>query len=267
MGYKKMNNKQCAYWSLTINEKAKCFNDISNILNDLEEKNPNIEYSYILHNADDDDKNLHYHLVLYFKGQVKRYNTIFNIFEGAHIEQTNKARYYRCIQYLIHKNNPEKQQYTLDEVITNIETSLFNDIMGGTGYVYELFDINKTYQYLNEYMAQGIVPSIEEFANRFGLGALNKDYFMLKDIIKEFNTQNNLLISTYKQINNLSISEFLFKSMQGDILKEYYEARCNGCYLSFEEWSDIKYREFIDQVNNGVVDSGKAFANYLNGHR
>ena len=112
-------NKQGAYWSLTINEKAKCFNELQTILNTMEENNPNIEYSYIKHNADDDDKNLHYHLVLYFKGKVTRFTTLQNTFEGAHIEQTNKQRYKRCIQYLVHKNNPEKEQYSQELIISN----------------------------------------------------------------------------------------------------------------------------------------------------
>ena len=96
------NEKQCSYWTLTINEGSKCFETFKETLKTELEINPNLEYSYILHNEDDEDKNLHYHLVIYFKGKVKRFSKIQNLFEGAHIEQTNQQRYKRCIQYFIH---------------------------------------------------------------------------------------------------------------------------------------------------------------------
>ena len=146
-----MNNKQCAYWFLTINELAECFNNISVILKSLYDENPNIEFSYILHNPDDDDLNKHYHLVLYFKGKVKRFSTILNIFKGAHIEATNQQRYKRCIQYLVHKNDPDKYQYKQNEIITNLETSYIADILNSDGYDFELFNESKINDYLNEF--------------------------------------------------------------------------------------------------------------------
>ena len=62
-------NIQCSYWTLTINENAKCFNTFKETLQALSLDNSQFEYSYILHNSceiDDEEKTKHYHLVLYF---------------------------------------------------------------------------------------------------------------------------------------------------------------------------------------------------------
>ena len=179
--------KQCAYWFLTINEKASCFSNLQQIIDNELLSNPNIEYSYIKHNADEEEKNLHYHLVIYYKGKVKRFTTLCNTFEGAHIEMSNAQRYKRTIQYLIHKNNPEKQQYNSSEIITNIDEATLSDILGGSGYDFELFQEDKLYDYMAEFYKQYKSIEMYQFVIRFGLGALSKYYFMIKDQIQEYN--------------------------------------------------------------------------------
>ena len=248
-------NKQGAYWSLTINEKAKAFNDLEKILNDMLEKNPNIEFSYIKHNADEDDKNLHYHLVLYFKGKVSRFTTLQNLFEGAHIEQTNKQRYKRCIQYLIHKNNPEKEQYAQELIVSNIETSELADILNGDGYDFELFEQAKLFDYMNEiYMQNGSIDMIN-FVNRFGLDAISKYYFVIKDMAKDF-----IKLVHKVEYDNQAMDDMTkaFNKYHSNIKQEWQLAKYYGYYEGdIDDYRNSLYEGFVDAVNKGLIDIEK----------
>lgn len=246
---------RCAYWSLTINEQAKCFNELQNILNEELKNNANIEYSYIKHNADDDDKNIHYHLVIYYKGSVKRFTTMQNTFEGAHIEQTNAQRYKRCIQYLIHKNNPEKQQYDCSEVFSNIETSELADILTGDGYDFELFNSEKVFDYMNEIYLQNHELNMTLFVNRFGLDAISRYYFMLKDMIKDY-----IILVRKVEFDNRMIDKttLAFNKYHKDIKQEWQLAKFYGYYKgSCEEYKEELYRAFVDDVDHGYIDIEK----------
>lgn len=252
--------KQCAYWTLTINENAKCYDNIQNIINEQLESNPNMEYSYIKHNADEDDKNIHYHLVMYFKGKVKRFTTIQNIFEGAHIEQTNQQRYKRCIQYLIHKNNPEKQQYKPNEIISNLETSYLADILQGEGYDFELFQEEKLFDYFNEIYSQYGDISMQNFLTRFGLGAITKYYFVIKDQIKEYkDLMNRVKLHTRIESKEDKAFKILYKD-----LKQEYNLYCYHIdnSIDYEEYERQVYSQFIDNVNNGYIDLDKVINDF-----
>lgn len=243
---------RCAYWSLTINEKAKCFNDLQTILNTMEENNPNIEYSYIKHNADDDDKNLHYHLVLYFKGKVTRFTTLQNTFEGAHIEQTNKQRYKRCIQYLVHKNNPEKEQYSQELIVSNIETSELADILNSDGYDFELFESSKLFDYLNECYVQNGEINMIYFTNRFGLDAISKYYFVIKDMAKDFIKLIHKVEFDNQRQDDITRA---FNKYHSSIKQEWQLAKYYGYFKGdIDEYRNSLYSAFVDDVNNGLID-------------
>lgn len=181
-------NLQCSYWFLTINENAECFNNFKDVLNALTLENSMFEYSYIYHSIiedDDSEKTKHYHLVLYFGKKIKRFTTIQNLFKGSHIENTNKSRYYRCIQYLIHKNDITKTQYKISDIVSNIETSLLNDIINSDGYEFDLFDCTKLQDYLFDAYIKNSMDMFY-FINRFGLDAIKNYYFIIKDLLKDF---------------------------------------------------------------------------------
>ena len=245
------NTKQCAYWTLTINEHASCFSNLQEILDNQLINNPNIEYSYIKHNADEDDKNLHYHLVIYFKGKVKRFTTIQNIFVGAHVEMTNAQRYKRSIQYLIHKNNPEKEQYKASDIVSNIETSLLDDILLGSGYDFELFQEEKLFDYMSEFMRSTQDVTMQQFILRFGLGAIQKYYFIIKDQIKDFKW---LWLKVEKRTTNLDKMQLAFNIINNDIRQEFelYNSLYND--MTFEEYKLIAYKNFENDVQRGYID-------------
>lgn len=179
--------KQCAYWFLTINPSAECYSAVQSILDNIVEDYPNAEYSYIYHHhkeKDDSDNENHIHLVIYFKGSVKRFTTMANIFVGAHIELSNKQRYYRCIQYLIHKNDVNKYQYDRSEILTNISNPILDDILINNGYEFDYFDVTLLEDYIKDSIEIN-KPNVYYFIKRFGLDAIKPYYFIIKDLLKD----------------------------------------------------------------------------------
>lgn len=245
------NSKQCAYWFLTIHESAKCFSNLSSILEGLLIDNPNFEYSYILHNPDVDDDCHHYHVVLYFKGKVKRFTTIQTWFEGSHIEQTNKQRYFRCIQYLIHKNNPEKFQYDSSLIVSNIDVVTLDDILLGTGYDYRLFEPDKIDDYMLEIYSKNSSISVMDFIKMFGLDAIKSYYFILKDLIKEFVADAEIARSRLYAGDSYYRGWLIYSR---DLKREYTIASSLHLIdIDFETFERQAYEQFVEDVQRGYI--------------
>lgn len=250
-----MIKERCAYWCLTINEGASCFNNIQTILDSLVIENPNFEYYYIYHNSDDETKNYHCHLVLYFKGKVKRFTTIETLFSGAHIEQTNQQRFKRAIQYLIHKNDPDKEQYKQCDIVSNVEASYLADILNGSGYDFEYFDESKINDYMIEFYQKNGDINAGLFVDRFGLSAISKYYFIIKDMCKDY---SKLIVNASMRFHNMSnLDKAFLKYIKSDIdLKQEWKMAC--FYLGFngdyDEYKNNIYMDFVDSVERGDID-------------
>lgn len=78
-------------------------------------KSAGITYWFIQHHAEDVISS-HYHIVIKFKNPTN-FETIKNRFPFGDIENARNLR--NCIQYLIHLNNKEKEQYSWEDVKTN----------------------------------------------------------------------------------------------------------------------------------------------------
>lgn len=179
------NDKRCSYWFLTINKNAQCYNDFIDIINELTIKYPYFEYSYIYHTKkeiDDIYEENHIHLVVYWKNQVRSFNTMKKLFNGAHIELTNRQRYYRCIQYLIHKNDVNKTKYLLSDIKSNMNNIELQDVINSYGYHYELFESQKLEEYITSCLSSS-KPNIYYFFERFGIDAIKPYYFIIKDLL------------------------------------------------------------------------------------
>ncbi len=77
------------------------------------------KYAYICHDKDqspDGAVPTHFHIYFKFKTSI-HFPYLKEAFPYGDIENARSAN--ACVQYLIHKNNPEKAQYGKDEVITN----------------------------------------------------------------------------------------------------------------------------------------------------
>lgn len=194
--------KQCAYWFLTINNNAECYNDFKSIIEKLSLDYPKMEYSYIYHTIKENDDNVnenHIHCVIYFKQSVKRFTTMRNIFCGAHIELSNKQRYHRCIQYLIHKNDINKYQYPFESIITNIPIPILADILTGNGYEFELFDCTKLEEYIIDCLDSN-TTNIYYFIKRFGIDTIKPYYFIIKDLLNQYKSS---IIANYSNDDSI----------------------------------------------------------------
>lgn len=204
--------KRSSYFFLTINKGAKCYDDFTSIINDLYSTYDYLEYSYIYHNEkeiDDTDELGHIHCVLYFKNSVRSLTTIKKFFNGSHIELTCRQRYKRCIQYLIHKNDINKFQYSISSIITNINQVDLIDIIHSCGYDFEQFDSSKLQDYMRDCICSSC-PNIYYFINRFGLDSIKSYYFIIKDLInyeRDIVNDEKLMLSREEDVSN---SGFVF---------------------------------------------------------
>lgn len=87
------------------------------------------DYAIILHNRDINElgepKTPHIHFV-YLNGKTKKKSTWINAISNAlgvstlAVSLESYSSFEAVFQYLIHKNNPEKAQYSPDEIVTSI---------------------------------------------------------------------------------------------------------------------------------------------------
>lgn len=92
------------------------------------------QYAFINHKEDIDPLSgvvipTHYHIVLNAKDKRKRLSThledirsFFGFKDNNGIEIDKYRSYENALQYLIHRNNPEKTQHDISEIITNIDS-------------------------------------------------------------------------------------------------------------------------------------------------
>ena len=94
------------------------------ILNTLETWTKTKYFHYFMIEHNDDPNNIHYHIVLEFtKNSVGSFDGIKKHFPYGLIDSC-KYGVKANVQYLVHANNPEKHQYSWDEVITNSSEKL-----------------------------------------------------------------------------------------------------------------------------------------------
>lgn len=127
----------------------------------------NAEYAFIFHNrdinADGTPKTPHWHINIRLK-DARDFKTFANYF-GVTENNVNKIKSYaRSLQYLIHKNAPDKYQYDLSEVTANFDIlainakltnkqrkeQIINDIESGNIKMYNLFNHITAIEY-NQY--------------------------------------------------------------------------------------------------------------------
>lgn len=87
-------------------------------------ENDVIEYAYILHKNDVNEKGeveqAHYHLCIRKRNKTNfKFETLKHAFPVGKIEQGRTWEY--MLQYLLHKNAPEKTQHEVSEIVTNID--------------------------------------------------------------------------------------------------------------------------------------------------
>lgn len=164
-----ISSNRAKNWFITINKGAKCFEKVYDIT--LEQTH--CTYYLILHDRDK-VKQEHYHLVLLYQN-ARTFESMQNKFDGAHIEQCDFP--VKAIRYLCHKDSPEKEPYTLDEINTNDTHEHLTDLMQEQ--MAEPFDPNK----ITVYYYEGYKTFLD-FYGRFGVN-INRYISLIKNVLYE----------------------------------------------------------------------------------
>lgn len=172
---------------LCVNKGAECFDKLADII----KAQNNCSYAYILHNKDRDvNKPLHYHVVLCYEN-ARSWNSIQKTFKGSHIEVCEFVK--SSVQYLIHLNNPEKEPYTISEIICNMPLDMyFSDN-------FEPFDPNL----ILEYYKQG-TSNFLMFYKRFG-AQISKHQTLLKNVLEE--CRKNMVLIEMQEARKIEMQE------------------------------------------------------------
>ena len=112
------------------------------------------KYYCIIHNRDIKEsgelKNKHIHLVITFNQRIRLKTAINRVAESFKIEDFSAISIERvndmtmCLQYLIHKNNPEKTPYNINEIFSNAYEELASQLSktnNSVEYDGDLFDL------------------------------------------------------------------------------------------------------------------------------
>ena len=225
-----MKEQRTRNWFLTINKEANCFSELKAIL--VNNGSTFKHYAYILHDKDNEEQ-LHFHLCLEYKN-ARTFTQVKAMFEGAHVEEME----YKNIsyQYLIHKNDPDKYQYSIDNVMT-LEKDYYSLMLNNNEY--DKLDTTTLIEAINS----GI-HTYTELILKFGLNQVNMYHNLINKLfneqfekqlefknneIKRLEQSNrdlfNYLTSLYnvlegKEIDNDFIREVIMPSIQRMILDE-----------------------------------------------
>ena len=160
------------------------------LLKDLTEK---YHYAYILHDKDKNEdgslKKLHYHLLIFFNNA--RWGSA--ILKDINIDNPNLIEFRdnktEAIQYLTHSNNLDKFQYDFNDIITDIDISIyFNKIKSN-----EQSDICIIYDFIVNH--DGFIYYVELYnyvlSNNLW-STYRRNYSIIKDLLLEHNSNYNI---------------------------------------------------------------------------
>ena len=142
--------------------------DIRSILDDWCKTKKGLSYYYIIH--DEETSTPHAHIVIEFtnKNSSVKFSTVKNKFPWGNIE-TCKHSVKACVMYLIHKNHPQKYQYSPDLIRTNNRSKL-ETYLTSTPYTLEV----KT----NWTIEQIVAGKIREFE----VDKIDKDVYVIAEM-------------------------------------------------------------------------------------
>ena len=108
------------------------------------------KYALIRHDRDQSpDGKVAEHFHIFFKfGYPVKFQYIKEAFQYGNIQQVRSAN--ACVQYLIHKNNPEKAQYRKEEIISNFPQDEFDAFFVNDKKVVKLNEADELEQILQD---------------------------------------------------------------------------------------------------------------------
>ena len=225
-----MKEQRNRNWFLTINQEADCYGKLRSIM--IDNASTFKHYAYIKHDKDNEEQP-HFHLCLEYKN-ARTFTQVKAMFEGSHVEEMEYKN--MSYQYLIHKNDPQKYQYEIDNVIT-LEKDYLMLMLNNNEY--DKLDTTTLIEAINS----GI-HTYTELILKFGLNQVNMYHNLINKLfneqfekqlefknneIKRLEQSNrdlfNYLTSLYnvledKDIENDFIKEVIMPSIQRMILED-----------------------------------------------
>ena len=166
-----MKEQRQRNWFLTINQEASCYYELKSIL--VNNGSTFKHYAYIMHDKDNEEQP-HYHLCLEYKN-ARTFTQVKLMFEGAHIEEMEYKN--MSYQYLIHKNDPDKYQYSIDNVMT-LEKDYYILMLNNNEY--DKLDTTTLIEAINS----GI-HTYTELILKFGLNQVNTYHNLINKLFNE----------------------------------------------------------------------------------
>lgn len=181
-----MNNKRVYFVEVILY----LDNDLHmNFLYDIIKK---YDYAYILHdkdlNEDKTDKKPHFHLLLFFNN-ARYINSIFKEFnlDNNNLIEFAKKDKVHTIRYLIHCDNNEKFQYSIEDIHTNLDLS--NYFINKTN---ETNDIMIIFEFIQNFKGNLSMQVLFKFVIDNNLwSSYRRNYSIIKDLIVELKSIDN----------------------------------------------------------------------------
>ena len=168
-----------------------------------------IEYAYILHKEDTNEngetEKAHYHICIRnIKGSNFGFDVLKNAFPVGKIERGRTWEY--MLQYLLHKNAPEKTQHTIEEIITNIDGGTLDLYLKSTPSVKKRSALERNFDKLKDDIINYRILQYQ-FREQLGKNTLYRKLMAEFDtkIEKAFAAQRAGLYEEYKHTRSLEV--------------------------------------------------------------
>lgn len=195
-------------WFIEINPNAKSYQLIDSIIKELNV----VHYAYIYHSAEKEtnENDRHIHLCIELKNP-STFTTMINHFVGAHVEPMKHKNV--SYQYLIHKNDCDKIQYSIDNVICD-SIDYYKIMLDNDEYIY--LDTNS----IIEEISKGN-NTILGLIKTYGINQVQHKLGVIKSLIAECENNSHVQLLEYNYQDALQENQKL-KSL----LKEKEEKIC-----------------------------------------
>lgn len=220
--YESMNLKAGDVVTYTLDE-------IQNILEDWCKTKKGLYYYFIIHDVDTTAEHAHIVLECTNKNSSLSFSTVKNKFPWGYIESC-KYSVKACVMYLIHKNHPQKYQYSPDLIRTNNPAKL-ESYLKATSYTLEV----KT----NWTIEQIIAGDIREFE----IDKIDKDVYVQKNskIKAAFDYRKKMIINNPNRTVQVIVIQGPPRVGKGVLCKAYAEKHHKSiCFSSAsnDAWYD-----------------------------
>lgn len=141
-------------------------------------------YAYIEHKEDIDDKKDHTHVLMHFDN--KRYNTGVSKELGVPFNYIVNANLIPYLRYLIHFDDEDKKQYSIDEVHGSLVPRL-REIISSNKKT-EVEQVSYIISFISDYKAFLTITDLSQFVLQNGCySAFRRNYTFFKDLILDHN--------------------------------------------------------------------------------